>query len=129
MQGQRSLKALEKIISYFGVGKIYRNRRRDNHKEDLFMYKVTKREDLAKVIIPFFKRYKLYTSKLNDFMLFSKCVGLMQRNTHLVVEGMVEIARLTKKMNHKKSRDKLIKILRDYTPNSPKKREDIVPSA
>ena len=70
VQGQRSLKSLEVVKSFFGVGKIYRNRRNDNHKEDLFSYKVTDREDLRDVIIPFFKRYKLKTSKGNDFLLF-----------------------------------------------------------
>lgn len=129
VQGQRSLKALEIIKSFFGVGKIYRNRRHDNHKEDLFCYKVANREELKQVIIPFFKRHKLTTSKRNDFILFAKCVKLMEQDKHLTINGMLTIARLTQQMNHKKSRDKLIRILRDYTPRSSKRRQDIVPSA
>ena len=118
VQGQRSADALKAIKSFFGVGNIYRNRRYDNHKEDLFSYKVANRDDLDQVIIPFFRRYRLKTSKQNDFELFAKCVSKMQKNEHLNVDGMLEIAKLTQQMNHKKSREKLIGILRDYTPRS-----------
>ena len=117
VQGERSLDALEKVKSFFKIGKIYRNRRHDNHKEDLFCYKVGKRDELMKVIIPFFERYQLKTSKNLDFQLFSKCVRLMVKNKHLTADGIIEIAKLTQSMNHRKSRSKLIGILRDYTPN------------
>ena len=119
-QGEKSLASLEKVKNFFGVGKIFINRRRDNHKEDMYHYRVSSREELIRVIIPFFKRYKLYTAKQNDFELFAECVKLMQQNHHLALPGMIEIARLTQKMNHKKSREKLIRILRDYTPGSNK---------
>jgi LAGLIDADG endonuclease len=39
VQGERSLHALELLQSYFGCGKIYRNRRHDNHREDLFVHR------------------------------------------------------------------------------------------
>jgi len=131
-QGERSLQALEKVKNFFGVGKIYINRRHDNHKEDMYNYKVTNREDLLRIIIPFFEQNPLWTAKQNDFLLFSQCVKLMQLNQHLVLDGMIKIAKLTKEMNHKKSREKLIRILRDYTPNFQQQmllKEDIVQSA
>lgn len=36
VQGERSLPSLKLLKEFFGIGKIYRNRRHDNHKEDLF---------------------------------------------------------------------------------------------
>ena len=117
VQGARSFKSLEELKSFFGIGSIYINRRHDNHKEDLFSYKVGNREDLLKVIIPFFERYELQTAKQNDFKLFARCVRLMASGKHLTTTGVVQIASLTKRMNHKKSREKLIRILRDYTPS------------
>ena len=119
VQGARSLSSLYELKSFFGIGNIYRNRRHDNHKEDLFHYKVGNRKELLEVIIPFFERYALHTSKMYDFILFAKCVKLMAQDKHLTHTGIIEIARLTQRMNHKKSRDKLIRILRDYTPSSP----------
>ena len=56
----------------------------------------------------------------------------MQTGAHLTREGAIKIALITEKMNHRKSRTELIRILRDYTPNSNDKtfiREDIVHSA
>ena len=131
-QGQRSIRCLKEIKAFFGVGNIYINRRHDNHKEDLFRYTVTKREDLLNVIIPFFEQYYLKTAKQIDFLRFAECVRLMQKDTHKTNQGLINIVKITEKMNHKKSRENLIRILRDYTPNSNDQnivREDIVHSA
>ncbi|MFH2003699.1 MAG: LAGLIDADG family homing endonuclease [Bacteroidota bacterium] len=118
VQGARSLVTLKELKSFFGAGDIYINRRHDNHKEDLFRYSVTRRSDLLEVIIPFFERHYLRTSKKHDFLLFAKIVKLMAQRKHLSKEGVVRIALLSEKMNHKKSRADLIRILRDHTPDS-----------
>lgn len=55
-QGVRSLACLEELREFFEVG---RNRRHDNHKEDLAQYIVGRRADLIEVIIPFFREYHL----------------------------------------------------------------------
>lgn len=131
-QGQRSVDSLERLQKFFGVGNIYRNRRHDNHKEDMFNYNVSRREDLLGIIIPFFHNNQLYTAKNIDFKIFSQCVRLMSLSKHLSIDGLIEIAELTQGMNHKKSRENLIRILRDYTPDSKNHmilREDIVQSA
>lgn len=118
VQGARSLQSLRTLKTFFGVGDIYINHRYDNHKEHLYRYSVTRRVDLLQVIIPFFERYQLRTSKKNDFRLFVKCVRLMQRQKHRTIEGVIRIALLTEQMNHRKSRSELIRILRDQTPTS-----------
>lgn len=132
MQGKRSLHVLEKLQSVFKVGKIYVNRRHDNHKEDMYHYTVIRREDLINVIIPFFEKNHLQTAKQTDFELFAQCVRLMKEGSHYSPEGIIEIAQLAEQMNHKVSRSKLIRILRDYTPDSKNNiilREDIVRTA
>ncbi len=62
-QGARSVSCLEEIKDFFGVGRIFENKRYDNHKEHLFQYQVGRRSDLTDVIIPFFRRHQLRTSK------------------------------------------------------------------
>ena len=74
----------------------------------MYNYKVANREELIKVIIPFFEQNPLWTAKQNDFLLFAQCVKLMQCDQHLHLEGMIEIAKLTKEMNHKKSQESLL---------------------
>lgn len=118
VQGARSLQSLRELKNFFGVGGIYINRRHDNHKEDLFRYSVTRRQDLLNVIIPFFEEYKLHTAKRRDFQLFATCIRLMNLGKHLTSEGVIKIALLAEKMNHRKSRANLIRILRNQTPSS-----------
>jgi hypothetical protein len=128
-QGAKSVECLRLLKHHFGVGEVYRNRRHDNHKEDLFRFSVARRNDLIKVIIPFFEKYPLRTSKQFDFAKFAECVRLMQFNVHLTPNGLIRIAEIAETMNHCKSRTKMIRILRDYMPNADKIGEDIVPSA
>ena len=120
-QGESSLGSLEKIKNFFGVGNIYINKRYDNHKEHLYRYVVRKREDLTNVIIPFFKKYKLRTSKKNNFETFVVCMGEIKQNKHLTKRGSIKIAKRTEIMNQKKSRSEIIKILRNQT-SAPLKR-------
>lgn len=114
-QGKSSLESVEKLKNYFNVGGIYVNRRHDNHREDLYRYCVRKREDLINIIIPFFKKYQLHTAKRKDFDLFVKCVELIADNKHLTKKGVIQIAKMCEQMNHRRSRTKLIRILRNQT--------------
>jgi hypothetical protein len=98
-QGAKSVKCLHMLRRHFGVGQVYRNRRHDNHKEDLYRFSIVRRNDLMNVIIPFFEKYPLRTS-------------------HLTASGVVRIAEITETMNHCKPRTEMIRILRDYTPNT-----------
>ena len=118
VQGEKSLQSLKSLKDYFKVGGIYINRRHDNHKEDLYRYCVRKRDDLQNVIIPFFEKYLLQTSKRKDFELFVRCMKLVYQEKHLTRAGAIQIAQLAEKMNHKKSRSEIIRILRNQTSNS-----------
>ncbi len=82
-QGAKSLKALEKIQKFFNCGKIYINKRYDNHREDVYRYCVRSRNDLHEKIIPFFKEFQLQTAKINDFKRFCIIIDQMNRGEHL----------------------------------------------
>ena len=101
-QGSKSLPALEVIKNYFECGRLFINKRKDNHKENLYRYCVRSLGDLEKKIIPFFEKNSLKTHKQNDFMIFSKIIHLMLTGTHIKKSGMKEIAKLIEKMNRKK---------------------------
>ena len=118
-QGAKSIKSLQEFADFFRVGQVIINNRHDNHKEHLYRYVVRKREDLMKVIIPFFKRYKMRSAKQADFEKFAQCVELMDRKIHLTHDGLIRIATISQTMNRRKSRASLIRILRDYTLDLP----------
>jgi hypothetical protein len=52
-QGAKSIECLRMMQQFFGTGRLHCNRRKDNHKEDLYQYVVCKRSDLLRTIIPF----------------------------------------------------------------------------
>jgi hypothetical protein len=118
-QSAKSQACLEELHEFFGVGRIYRNRRNDNHKEDMFQFIVGRRDELVDTIIPFFTGNPLHSSKREDFERFVKCMEIVQAGRHRTVQGLVEIAEITQTMNHRKSRKDLIRILRGHTPNTP----------
>ena len=82
-QGAKSLKALEKIQMFFQCGKVYINKRYDNHREHLYRYCVRSRKDLNEKIIPFFSQFQLQTAKINDFKRFCKVIDQMNKGEHL----------------------------------------------
>lgn len=117
-QGISSLDSLKILQKYFGVGGLILNKRYDNHREHLYRYVVRKRKDLVDVIIPFFQKNNLKTSKMNDFNFFVDGLKIIQDGEHLNVNGLIKIAKITEKMNQKKSKQNLIRILRDHTSDS-----------
>jgi len=100
-QGKKSLPALKVFQTYFGCGKIYINKRYDNHHEHLYRYCVRSLKDLEDKIIPFFQKNSLYTAKQKDFEIFSDIVSLIMKKKHLTEKGMNQIARKIQKMNRK----------------------------
>jgi hypothetical protein len=115
VQGASSAGVLEDLSGHFGCGRIYRNRRRDNHREDLFVYSVHRLEDLRHRIVPFFEANPLRTAKRDNFVKFARIVELMGLRRHLCHEGLVEIAKITETMNFRKP-SAALRILRDHTP-------------
>ena len=50
-QGARSADCLRELREFFGAGRIYVNRRHDNHKEDLHQFIVGRRDELIERIV------------------------------------------------------------------------------
>ena len=117
-RGEQSLRVLHELRDFFGVGQVIVNRRYDNHREHLHRYVVRKRDELLETVIPFFEEHPLRTSKRDNFDKFAECVELISAGRHLTVDGLIQIAEITETMNRKKSRQDLIRILRDYTPGA-----------
>ena len=103
-QEMKSQRALQRIKKFFGCGKIYLNKRRDNHHEHLLKFVVRDRNDLLTKIIPFFEENVLISAKKNDFRIFAKIVKMMQKGKHLQEKGLNAIRLMVQKMNTRKFR-------------------------
>src|SRR2546428_13034688 len=82
-------------------------------------YTVHRRSDLMDVIIPFFRRYALRTSKRFDFEKFAQCLELIAANRHLTREGLADIAAIPQTTNREQTTLEIIRILRGHTSNTP----------
>jgi len=103
-QGAKSAEVLEEVQSYFDCGRIYENRRSDNHRENLYRYCVRSLADLQSKIIPFFNQYRLKTNKRFDFETFCLCADLISKREHLDIDGLDRLRKLVATMNRQKSR-------------------------
>ncbi len=101
-QGEKSLPALKIFLKYFKCGKIFVNKRHDNHNENLYRFCVRSINNLQEKIIPFFQKNSLRTAKKKDCELFSRIVQKMVERKHLSQKGAMEIAKLVEQMNRKK---------------------------
>jgi hypothetical protein len=90
------------LTIFFGCGSIYRNRRHDNHREDLMVYNVWNRRDLSGIIVPFFEANPLRTAKQQEFIKFARILKMMEHRMHLTHEGLRRIAEIQQTMNHRK---------------------------
>jgi hypothetical protein len=115
VQGASSVSALELLRDYFDCGRINANRRTDNHREPMYRYVVRRFRDLDEIIVPFFERYPLLTSKRENFGKFVDVLKLMKQRRHLSTDGLLEIARIVETMNRRKP-SSVRRILRDHTP-------------
>jgi LAGLIDADG endonuclease len=102
-QGAKSLSALQAIQQFFACGRIFINRRKDNHKEPIYRFCVRSVGDLRRKIIPFFQENKLRTAKRDAFEVFVQVLELMAQKRHLTMSGVREIANLAKSINRQKT--------------------------
>jgi hypothetical protein len=102
-QGKKSLSALELFETFFGCGKVFVNKRYDNHHEHLYRYCVRSVTDLRAKIIPFFRKNPLKTAKQRDFEFFVEVVEMLHKKEHLTEFGLKKIARKIEMMNRKKA--------------------------
>jgi hypothetical protein len=107
-QGEKSLPALKKVKDYFRCGRLVINRRYDNHRENLYRYCVKSQKELREIIIPFFKKNKLMTSKRGDFEKFSSVLTLMENKKHLTIKGIRKILSIIEGMNTRKKRQLIL---------------------
>ncbi len=102
-QSEKSKASLDILQKYFMCGKIYINKRYDNHTENIYRYCVRNRKELTEIIIPFFQKHELKTAKKDDFNFFVRIIDMMNRNLHTSESGLRQIAQIVEKMNRRKN--------------------------
>ena len=93
VQHERDIKILHAFKSFFKCGVV-----RVNH-GDRMCFRVRNFEHLSEIIVPFFEKHQLKTSKRQDFISFRKVILLMQKKEHLTADGISKIRKIVSKMN------------------------------
>lgn len=91
---------LYELKKFFGCGNIYfQMDKRKNH-QNCYRYEVANRNDLEKIIIPFFKKHSLrLSSKRKDFGIFCRIIEKIRKGEHLTESGLRKLHKLKQKMH------------------------------
>ena len=91
---------LYELKKFFGCGNVYFQKdKRANH-QACYRYEVANRNDLQKIIIPFFKSNSLrLRSKSRDFEIFCQIMDMVAKNDHRKDSGLRKIFNLKQKMH------------------------------
>ena len=74
-QGERSLRVLHDLKEFFECGRVFINRRNDNHKEPLYRFCVRSIADLKEKIIPFFQENQLRKLSVRTLKSSHECLS------------------------------------------------------
>jgi hypothetical protein len=98
VQHQRDVQLLHTIKAFFDCGVV-----RKNH-GDRMAYRVRGLQHLTTIIVPFFEKHLLQTTKQFDFLKFRQVMTKIQAGDHLTLNGIEEIRKIKEQMNHGKPR-------------------------
>ena len=99
---------------------------RERKHDGVWYYEVTNFNAIQNNVIPFFRRFGfLSAKKKRDFSKFKQIAKLIETKNHRTIEGIQEILKIRKEMNNggkrKYSDEEILRILRDYMPNTENK--------
>ena len=91
---------LYKLQKFFKCGSVYFQKdTRPNHK-NCYRYEVYNRDDINKIIIPFFKQNELkFSTKKRDFKIFCELMEMINKNDHLEKVGLRKMFDLKQTMH------------------------------
>ena len=96
-QGIKNIQILYNIKTHFGIGHV------KAQKTNIYEYRVNDFTQMIEIILPFFNKYALHTTKKFDFLRVLYVSKLMKRKEHLTIEGLAKIRKIRKKMNKTQS--------------------------
>lgn len=114
---ERDKAILYRLKNFFGCGNVYFQKDSRSNHQNCYRYEVTNRNDLEKVIVPFFKVHPLQLeSKKIDFEIFCRMMKMIKRGEHLKPAGLRKLYLLKQKM-HKNIGARRMREIRTYGPD------------
>ncbi len=98
VQHERDVRLLHALRRFFGCGVVRRNH------GDRWAYRVRRRADLLRTIVPFFLEHPLPSRKREDVEVFRRVLTMMEADEHLSRAGVERIRTWSSMMNRGRSR-------------------------
>lgn len=86
---------LELAQKVFAIGRI----RPKGGNPNVLVYKVTRTEEIVKIIIPFLEKYMIYSYRKNDIEKFKQVAQICYDNKHLSKEQLIQLINIAYSMN------------------------------
>ena len=97
---QKDPTILKMLMGELNCG-IIKVRRKDN----LYSYDVTRPEDIIQRVIPFFKKYPVFSdSKTRNFAIFCEIASILEKGDHRNLSGLRKVLELRERLNEGKGR-------------------------
>ena len=93
-QHSRDIRLMEKIVEYFGSGKIYKY-----NGKSAVSFSIVDFADITNIIIPFFNQSPIIGVKLYDYIDWCKIHNLIINRSHFTVEDIISIRDIKTGMN------------------------------
>ena len=92
---------LEKVKNTLDCGNVYfQNEKRPNHAQ-CYRYTVASHRDILGKVIPFFEKYPLQSTKVENFNIFCSIAEMVRNGEHHNQKGIEKIRLLKSKMNRR----------------------------
>ena len=97
---EKDKEILYKLKEFFGCGQVYFQRDARKNHQQCYRFEVSNRNDLERVIIPFFKCNPLqFPSKQKDFKIFCELFERIRMGEHLEKNGLIRLFQMKQTMH------------------------------
>jgi hypothetical protein len=96
---EEELKLLKKVKEFFQCGAIYFQKDKRKNHTSCYRFEINSQKDIHGVLIPFFDRYPLQSSKKRDYLIFREIALLVKEKKHRQKRGLKKIVKLKSQMN------------------------------
>ena len=97
---EKDKEILYALQKHFECGSVYFQKDTRKNHQNCYRYEVYKRDDLTRIIIPFFKKHQLKLfSKRNDFEIFCVLMEMIQNKDHQSNQGLQKMFAIKQTMH------------------------------
>jgi hypothetical protein len=83
VQHRRDIELLYRLKKHFGCGQVSKNKGKNDDKSEVWQWRVRDVNHLCTIIITFFEKHKLMTTKQQEFKVFKELCFLLKNKFHL----------------------------------------------